>query len=146
MSLFYFFMGARDLPSTVTRADVVAEPSSFLATHSYRPSSSFFTLSMTRTPSAPSVIPATCNRSVIGLKFARSLRPFSADYRVLLTTQYFNSPVTWAFFHWNTIFLPRDVRTRNSLSIACQHQGAATVHLLVCQILTQPGALPRCRK
>lgn len=56
------------------------------------------------------------------------------------------SQVTWAFFHWNAIFVPHDVGTRNSQSKASQHQGAATVHILISQILTQPGAFSRCTK
>ncbi len=56
------------------------------------------------------------------------------------------SQVTWAFFHWNAVFVPRNVGMRNSLSKARQHQGAATVHILISQILTQPGAFSRCTK
>lgn len=59
---------------------------------------------------------------------------------------YYYSQVTWAFFHWNAIFVPHDIRTRNSHSKACQLQRAATVHISVCQILTQPGVFSRCRE
>lgn len=55
-------VGVGDLPVTVITALVLATPSVLLATHSYRPSSSFFTLSMVSAPSPPSVIPATGQR------------------------------------------------------------------------------------
>lgn len=47
------------LPCTVINALVFAMPSTFLAMHSYRPSSFFFTLWMIRTPFPDRVIPAT---------------------------------------------------------------------------------------
>lgn len=47
------------LPCTVIDALEFATPSTFLATHLYRPSSSFLTLSMIRTPSSRRVIPTT---------------------------------------------------------------------------------------
>lgn len=59
------------LPCTVIDALVFATPSTFLATHLYRPSSSFFTLSMIRTPSSHRVIPAT----------KRSLSWFALEFR-----------------------------------------------------------------
>lgn len=52
-----------------------ATPSTFLATHMYRPSSSFFTLSMMRTPSSQRVIPATKrSQSCFALKFCNRVR------------------------------------------------------------------------
>lgn len=56
------FSGVSNLPITVITALVLATPSTLVATHSYMPSSSFFTLSMVSAPSPPSVIPAVGQR------------------------------------------------------------------------------------
>lgn len=63
------------LRCTVMNALAFATPSTFLATHMYRPSSSFFTLSMIRTPSSHRVIPATKrSQSCFTLTFCNHVR------------------------------------------------------------------------
>jgi len=53
---------------------------------------------------------------------------------------------TWTLFHFNPIFVPNDVGTRNPGSITSHDQGAATVHILISQVMTEPWPPSLCTK